>query len=50
MNGKKENSVMKSITDLLAQTAFKTAKLSVKSACYGPFFEPKQPKNLTKLK
>lgn len=50
MNRKRKQHGMKVATKLLAKSAYEAAKVSANTGCFGPLYEPEQPKELERFK
>lgn len=50
MKKQTEKKLLRKAEKTLAKSAFVAAKISANTACYGPFYEPKQPRELEQLK
>lgn len=50
MKDRKKETWLNKAERALAESAFQAAKISANTACIGPLFEPKQPKEIERLK
>lgn len=50
MKKQTEKKLLRKAEKTFAKCAFVAAKISANTACFGPYYEPKQPKELEQLK
>ena len=50
MKDRKNETWLNKAEKVLSESAFTAAKIFANTACFGPYFEPKQPQELERLK